>query len=97
MNERRLALESSGSSRRPSTTFPVLQEVPRNFPLARSQCAIYGFPVHNGGQHLRFQDLVSGYFHNVLREHDVIGPFARNDRTQDIVCERGVSGIDCYS
>jgi hypothetical protein len=72
---------------------PVLQ----NFPLARSQRPIYGFPVHNGGQHLRFQDLVSGHLHNVLREHDVIGSFARNERTQDIVRERRVGGVDGYS
>lgn len=77
----------------------MLHEVPQrlNFPLSRSQRPIYGFPVHNGGQHLRFQDLVSGYFHNVLREHDVIGSFTRNDRTKDVIGERCVSGVDSYS
>ena len=75
----------------------MLHEVPLNLPFTRSHRPIYGFPVHNGGQHLRFQDSVSGYFHNVLREHDVIGPFSRNDRTQDVIGERGVSGIDSYS
>lgn len=78
-NERKVEMESSGFPRSPSTTFPVLHEVQQNFPFARSQHSIYGFPVHNRGQHFRFQDLVSGYFHNVLREHDVIGSFTRND------------------
>jgi hypothetical protein len=63
----------------PAQPSPCSMECQQNFPFSRSQRSIYGFPVHNRGHHLRFQDLVSGYFHNVLRKHDVIGSFSRND------------------
>ena len=96
-NWRKVEMDHPDSPVGPSNTFLMLQEVQQNFPFARSQRSIYGFPVHNCGKHLRFQDLVSGYFHNVLREHDVIGSFSRNDGTQDVICERCVSGIDSYS
>jgi len=97
MNERKVEMDHPGLPVVPAQPPPCSMKFSHNFPFTRSHRAIYGFPVHNGGQHLRFQDLVSGYLHNVLREHDVIGSFAGHDRTQDVIGERGVSGIDSYS
>ena len=97
MNERKVEMDHPSLPAAPAQPSPCSMQFPQNLPLIRSQRSIYGFPVHNGGQHLRFQDLVSRHFHNVLREHDVIGSFTRNDRTQDAICERCISRIDGYS
>lgn len=93
MNEKKVEMDHRAVPYAPAQPSPSSMQQQR----ALSQTAVNGLSIHHRCDDFRVKDLVCGNFHDVLREYNVIGAFARNDGTEDSFRERSICGVDCHT